>query len=197
MPRTGDLAFLGDEAWVHDWHAVDWIGDLTTGAPATQVPELGPAIGTAFGSLWIAPDEDGRLGRIEPGDHDVSTWIHVGARSICTIADLGIACVDGLGIVTMVSPETNQPMWIVPLSEWAPKGAAIAALGDSIWVQPIELSAGQTDGAALIELDAATGALQRRLPLPVRQPLDLWSGAGSLWISDVEQPLDRLDLPPR
>jgi hypothetical protein len=190
----GDLAILGDTAWVRNTRtgATSRV-PLDGGATSEDVAVFGPFVGTAFGSVWTQPGQTGRLGRFDATGR--LTSIEVGDAVTCAIAATGIACTDMRGHVDFVSPDTNNVVWSTNLPGWADDTVWIAASGGSIWIQPNELSSGRLDATPLVELDEKTGREIRRFDLPIRQPVGLWAVGGSLWASSAETPLMRVDVP--
>ncbi len=197
LPTEGDLAILGDVVWVRDTlGGKRWMAPLDGHRPTLRVGTSGPFLGVAFDTVWVQPGQTGRLERFDAVGGTMAS-IDVGDASSCAIAETGVACASGSGRVLFVSPETNTVVWSVQLPHWTGDVTSVAALGGSIWVLPAEIGPGRLDAPGLVELDAATGAVLRDIALPVRQPLDLWGELGSLWLASAEQPLARVDLPPR
>jgi hypothetical protein len=194
LSTGGDLAILGDTAWVRNTRtgATSRV-PLDGGASSEDVAAFGPFVGTAFGSVWTDPGQTGRLGRFDATGR--LTSIDVGDVVRCAIAETGIACAGGSGHVVFVSPDTDTVTWSTDLPGWAAEVVSIAARSGSIWIQPAELPPGRFDSTPLIELDERTGEEIRRFVLPIRQPVGLWAVGGSLWASSVETPLMRVDVP--
>lgn len=194
VPTGGDLAILGDTAWVRNTRTgASSRVPLDGGAKPEEVGVFGSFVGTAFGSVWTHPGQTGRLGRFDATGRLIS--IDVGEVVRCAIAETGIACADGRGHIAFVSPDTNTVTWSMDLPGWTADVASIAASGGSIWIQPAEVPPGRFDSTPLIELDERTGREIRRLDLPIQQPMGLWAGGSSLWASSVETPLVRVDAP--
>jgi hypothetical protein len=194
VSTVGDLAILGDAAWVRNTRTGATSRVPLDGGPTSEdVAVFGPFVGTAFGSVWTQPGQSGRLGRFDPTGR--LTSIEVADAVTCAIAETGIACADGSGHVAFVSPDTDTVTWSIDLPGWAADTVSIAAKSGSIWIQPTELPPGRFDSTPLIELDERTGREIRRFDLPIPQPAGLWAGGGSLWASSVETPLMRVDVP--
>lgn len=203
---NGDFVVLDGQVWNRKWRSGElWLVPLD-GSKPVQGGTIPSFIGAAFGSVWTQPS-DGTgiccryvLAAVERWDAPglaPTASIDVGTDSQCLIADHGIACVSPSGRVALVSADTNTIAWSVQIPNWTGDMVNLAAADGSIWLQPAATQPGRTDAHELIELDAASGTILRRVELAVRQPLNLWAGGGSLWISGAGQPLARLDLPPR
>jgi hypothetical protein len=194
VPAGGDMAILGDTAWVRNTRtgASSRVA-LDGGAKSEDVAVFEPFVGTAFGSVWTHPGQTGRLGRFDGTGR--LTSIDVGNVVRCAIAETGIACADGRGHVAFVSPDTNTVTWSTDLPGLAADVVSIAASSGSIWIQPAELPPGRFDSTPLIELDERTGREIRRFDLPIPQPFGLWAVGSSLWTSSVEMPLMRVNVP--
>ena len=198
VPVNGNFVVLGGQVWSRKWRSGDlWLVPLDGSKPAVRSGTIPPFIGAAFGSVWTQSVDRSTVERWNVPPSAPSATIEVGADSICVIADHGIACGSGSGRVLLVSADTNSVAWSVQVPGWTGDSADIAAMNGSIWLQPSVSQPGRVDAHELIELDEASGSILRRVDVAVRQPLNLWAGAGSLWIAGAEQPLARLELPPR
>jgi hypothetical protein len=198
VPVNGNFVVLGGQVWSRKWRSGDlWLVPLDGSKPAVRSGTIPPFIGAAFGSVWTQSVDRSTVERWNVPASAPSATIEVGTDSICVIADHGIACGSGSGRVLLVSADTNTVAWSVQVPGWTGDSADIAAMNGSIWLQPSVSQPGRVDAHELIELDEASGSILRRVDVAVRQPLNLWAGAGSLWIAGAEQPLARLELPPR
>jgi hypothetical protein len=198
LPVNGDFVVLDGQVWNRKYRPGDlWLVPLHGSGPAVKSGTIPPFIGVAFGSVWTRSTDGTAVERWDAPGSAPSATIDVGDDSMCTIADHGIACLSSRGDVVFMSADTNTVAWNVQVPAWTGDAVGLAAMDGSIWVQPAVAQPGRVDAHELIELDATSGAIVRRVPLDVRQPLNLWAGGGSLWIASAEQRLARLDLPPR
>ena len=197
LPVNGDFVILDGQVWNRKYRSGElWLVPLDGSKPAVKSGTIPPFIGAAFGSVWTQSDQGKTLERWDATGLVPSATVELPDAGSCVIADHGIACVSGRGRVVFVSADTNAVAWSVPVPGWTGDMVGLAATDGSIWVQPAVTQPGRTDAHELIELDEASGNILRRVPLDVRQPLNLWAGGGSLWIAGAELPLARVDLPP-
>ena len=202
LPVNGDFVVLDGQVWnrkfrFHSSLSELWLVPLDGSKPAVQSGTIPTFIGAAFGSVWTESVDGKAVERWDAPGLAPTASIDVGTDSQCLIADHGIACVSPSGRVALVSADTNTVAWSVQIPTWTGDDVNVAAADGSIWLQPVATLPGRFDAHELIELDAASGKILRRLELAVPQPGNLWAGGGSLWISGAGQPLARLDLPPR
>jgi hypothetical protein len=198
LPVNGDFVILDGQVWNRKYRSGElWLVPLDGSTPAVEGGTIPTFIGAAFGSVWTRSADGKSVERWNAPGSAPSATIDVGNDSDCVIADHGVACVSASGRVVFVSADTNSVAWSVQVPAWTGDMVNLAAADGSIWVQPATTQPGRTDARELIELDPASGAILRRVELAVRQPLNLWAGGGSLWISSAGHPLTRVDLPPR
>ncbi len=198
LPVNGDFVVLDGLVWNRKWRSGElWLLPLDGSKPAVKSGTISPFIGAAFGSVWTRSTDGTSVERWDaPGSAPTAT-VDVGDASQCLIVDSGIACVLPRQRVVLIAPDTSTVAWDVQIPQSTGDLMALAAAGGSIWVQPATSGPGRVDASELIELDAASGNVLRRVKLTVRQPLNLWAGGGSLWIAAAGQPLTRVDLPAR
>ena len=198
LPVNGDFVILDGQVWNRKYRTGElWLVPLDGSKPAVRSGTIPVFIGAAFGSVWTRSDNGKTLERWDANGSVPSATVELPAVESCLIVDHGIACASESGRVDFVSAATNTVTWSVQVPAWTGDMVDLAATDGSIWVQPAAIRPGRLDAHELIELDQASGAIVRRVPLDVRQPLNLWADGGSLWIAGAEQPLARLDLPPR
>ena len=198
LPVNGDFVVLDGQAWNRKYRSGElWLVPLNGSGPAIRRGAIPPFLGAAFGSVWTQSIGRTAVERWNVPGSTPSATIDVGDDSMCAIADHGIACVSSRGRVVFASADTNTVAWSVQVPAWTGDMVNLAATNGTIWLQPAVTQPGRVDSHELIELDEASGNVLRRVDLAVRQPLNLWAGGGSLWIAGAEQPLSRLDLPPR
>ena len=198
LPVNGDFVVLAGQVWNRKYRSGElWLVPLDGGEPAVKSGTIPSFIGVASGSVWTRSADGKAVERWDEPGSAPSATIDVGDDSQCLAVDRGIACASISGRVDLVSADTNTVAWSVQIPGWTADMVNVASADGSIWLQPGVTQPGRIDAHELIEIDEASGAILRRVDFAVREPLNLWAGHGSLWISDAAQPLARLDLPPR
>lgn len=198
LPVNGEFVVLGGQVWNRKFRSGElWVVPLDGSGPPTERGTIPPFIGAAFGSVWTQSTDGKRLERWDARGSVPSATVELPDAALCILADDGLACALNDGRVSFVSAATNAITWTVRITTSTDESIDLAAMNGSIWLQPALVQTGRVDAHELIELDETSGTVVRRLPLAVRQPLNLWAGGGDLWMSSAEQPLARVELPPR
>lgn len=142
------------------------------------------ALGSGFGSLWVA-DEAGRLLRVDPAEGKVVATIELGgvacgpilpASTALWLATCGPGITTAQAITLRIDPVTNTVS--ERYADGGGDGVGVSAMNGLVWF------ISDVQGGRLTAVDADTGAHVRDLTVdaPVRF---LTAGFGSLWVSPI------------
>jgi streptogramin lyase len=164
--------------------------DAETGAPQATI-SAGPAdseggITTGAGSVWLVTSAKGELTRIDPATNKVVATIRIPAGSFNPLFAAGSVWVtsnDGNALIR-VNPATNKVLGSTPVG---PKPRFLAYGVGSIW------TLNQGDGT-VARVDARTGKLLATIAAGSPGNCgEITFGAGSVWATEMEFPLTRID----
>lgn len=179
------VAVADGVVWVADQTgevlAIDPRTRARVGSPVRVPGANGLAVG--LGGVWVTSRRAGTLTRVDPGSHRADRPIRVGeAPGDVVVADgaVWVANATGASVSRLVpgAPRADRPI---------PVGGEVLALaaGDGgVWV-------GRTAGefaqqVSVVRLDTHTRRLRGRpVPVPGAIPLDLATGRGTVWATDV------------
>jgi streptogramin lyase len=164
--------------------------DAETGAAQATIP-AGPAdseggITTGAGSVWLVTSAKGELTRIDAATNKVVAKISIPAGSFNPLFAAGAVWVSSNGgnVLLRVDPATNKVVSSTPIG---PKPRFLAFGTGSIWVL------NQGDGT-ISRVDARTGKLLATIAAGIPgHGGEIAFGAGSVWATETEFPLTRID----
>jgi hypothetical protein len=192
------ISIVDDEAWIltdheHGGMAVLRITDITTRdlVATIELPQrYAELLGFTSDAAWLrSPSETGlvtsridrRTREIAPGTPDAE----------CAFTEGGIICGTEAGEIHRISPDTNEIAHTVQLDSWREGYVLVRSDGVDVWVLPIHGNGMQE----MLEVDATTGEIVRRVPYEAAEPIDFSVGLGSIWLAMPEKPLLRFELP--
>ena len=164
--------------------------DATTGAVQAMIP-AGPAdseggITTGAGSVWLVTSKYGELTRIDAATNKVVVAIRIPPGSFNPLFAEGSVWVtsNSGNALVRVDPVTNK---VVGSTAVGPKPRFLAYGAGSIWVL------NQGDGT-VSRVDAKTGRLVATIAAGIPgHGGEITFGAGSVWATEMEFPLTRID----
>ena len=193
------ISIVDDEAWIvsnreHGATAVVGILDITTQGleAAIELPQRSAELlGFTSDSAWLrSSSENGWVTtRIDRRTHELTPGTPAGE---CAFAEGGIICTTDRGEIHRISPDTNEIVHAVQLDYWTEGSLLVRSDGVDVWVLPIHGDA-MTE---MLQVDATTGEVVRRIPYEAAEPIDFSVGLGSIWLATVEKLL-RFELPAR
>ncbi|HMG85660.1 MAG TPA: PQQ-binding-like beta-propeller repeat protein [Terracidiphilus sp.] len=162
-----------------------------TGAPQAIVPAV-PAdseggITTGAGSVWLVTSAKGELTRIDPATNRIVATIRIPAGSFNPLFAAGAVWVSSNAgnALIRVDPATNNVLSSTPVG---PKPRFLTFGAGSIWVL------NQGDGT-VSRVGAKTGKLLASIPAGIPgHGGEITFGAGSVWATETEFPLTRIDV---
>jgi hypothetical protein len=195
------ISIIDDEAWIvsNREHggttAVLRILDITTrGLKATiELPQRSAEVlGFTSDAAWLrSPSETGWVtSRIDRRTDEIAPGT---SAAECAFAKGGIICTTDGGEIHRIAPDTNEIVHTVQLDSWTDGSLLVRSDGVDVWVLPIR-GDGMTE---MLEVDATTGDVVRRIPHVAAEPIDFSVGLGSIWLATPEKPLLRFELPAR
>jgi YVTN family beta-propeller protein len=176
--RADDVWVAGDNpTWVTRW--VTPTNPMTRETPTIALSAAPTRLAAAEDAVWVLTPADNRVVRIDPATNQVAATIGVGrAPGAVTVAG-GVVWVAlperGLG---RIDPAGNRST-VVDVPRCC--DGALAAGEGALWV------ANHGDGT-LVRVDAATGRVAARIPLPrttQQRPHQVAVGDGAIWVTSA------------
>jgi hypothetical protein len=192
------ISIVDDEAWIstdheHGGMAVLRIVAITTRdlAATIELPQrYAELLGFTSNAAWLrGPSETGWVtSRIDRRTHEIAPGT---PDADCAFTDGGIICGTEAGEIHRISPDTREIVHTVQLDPWREGYLLVRSDGVDVWVLPIH-----GDGMReMLEVDATTGEVVRRVPFEAAEPIDFSVGLGSIWLATPDKPLLRFELP--
>ena len=164
--------------------------DVGTGKIQAEIP-VGPAdseggIAVGTGSVWLASDKKGLLARIDPSSNKVVAQIEIPSGSYGVAYGEGAVWISSTdhNLLTRVDPQTNKVVTSTPVG---PQPRFLTVGAGSVW------TLNQGDGT-ISRVDAQTNKLLANIPAGIPGTGgEIAYGEGSVWATEIQIPITRID----
>lgn len=160
------------------------VGDEIASVP---LPGSSLGVGTGFGSLWVATDQDsgGALVRVDPAKNEVLATIPVGGFPVGTVAGFGSIwqAIHADGTLARIDPVSNKVIATISVGAGP---SQVAVDGGFVWVSDQD--------STLAAIDPKTNRRVRLVRVGRGNEFRaLVAGAGSIWTANNGGGISRVD----